>query len=288
MNQKIDRMLIDDAGSNPIKLAKVITRQLENKFSPVNVRKICEDIDIVDIIEEEMSDFEGMLQTDEHKSSGRIILNSKRNHSRKRYTIAHEIGHYVNPTHYPIIPNQFQCTEKDFRIDHNNTSTRHFKMEAEANQFAAELLMPSEWLSNYSKSNLIPDIKHIIEISDRFKVSKEASGRRFVEVASPPLAIIFSRNGKIRYFKKNQNFNWLAVSNNQKIPKESITAKFTGNVGEISDIETVDAHIWLKKSPNITLGEQTIVQTDGFRMTLLSVDDVEIESDTYWEPPKFR
>ena len=251
----------------------------------MDVKQICANIDITEIIEKEISGFEGMLETDENKSRGRIFLNSKSKHTRKRFTLAHEVGHYVNPNHTPISSNIFKCTEQDLRIEQNILNDLRIKMEIEANQFAAELLMPSERLSKYTNSSLIPDIEHIIEVSHRLDVSREASARRYVEIASVPMAVIFSQNGEIRYFKKNSGFSWLSVNSGQQIPKESLTAKFYGDVRDISGIEEVAAHIWLEKSADISLGEQTLNQMNGYQMTLLSAEISENESE--WETPSF-
>ena len=69
-----------------------------------------------------------------------IILNKKRNPLRKRFTLAHELGHLKIPWH---IGTFFCHTSYDAQFK----DSLYYITETEANKFAAELLMPSAWLT---------------------------------------------------------------------------------------------------------------------------------------------
>lgn len=76
------------------------------------------------------------------KRSGKrptIWVSNTISYVRKRFTIAHEIGHIIIPWHRGTIVDD---------IDAPNLSekSKYWAMEAEANRFAAELLMPSAWV----------------------------------------------------------------------------------------------------------------------------------------------
>ena len=75
-----------------------------------------------------------------------IIVNSRRPRKRQRFTLAHEIGHVLIPWHMGTI---FDITE----INSSN-SMSYWQMEAEANAFAIELLMPSYWIKEIIHQNI--------------------------------------------------------------------------------------------------------------------------------------
>ncbi|MEA4822250.1 MAG: ImmA/IrrE family metallo-endopeptidase [Erysipelotrichales bacterium] len=76
---------------------------------------------------------------DSNKEKPTVILNADSSESRKIFTLAHEIGHYYIPWHML----NFIChTEYENRTG----SSFYWFTEGEANRFAAELLMPQEWI----------------------------------------------------------------------------------------------------------------------------------------------
>lgn len=83
-----------------------------------------------------------------------IIIKSNISAYRKRFTYAHELAHLQIPSHTGMI----SCTT-EFTDSINLTA--YYEMEQEANAFAAELLMPSDWLAS-----LIPIHKNISELID--------------------------------------------------------------------------------------------------------------------------
>lgn len=60
--------------------------------------------------------------------------------TREKFTLAHELGHLIIPWHYGLI----SC-HVDRRDEYDEILYK--EMETEANNFAAELIMPSEWIN---------------------------------------------------------------------------------------------------------------------------------------------
>ena len=207
----VDRMEIDDAGANPARLAQAITNQLGDTPCAVDVRQIASDIDIYEIREEPLNGLAGCLIVPEDKSVGAIAVDGKMGEERKRYTIGHEIGHYVNPMHRASSPEGFKCTRKDMLIERFAPGDKHAKMELEANQFAAELLMPAAWVRRFLKPKVGLDLQHIFDMAQLFEVSKEAAARRYLTFAPEPAAVVFSHEGKVRYIKKCDDFPRMSV-----------------------------------------------------------------------------
>lgn len=81
------------------------------------------------------------------KSPGKrpkIWLSKSLGHIRRRFTLAHEIGHIIIPWHTGSIVDELEAPRSTAR-------GRYRQMEAEANRFAAELLMPSSWVRSLSE-----------------------------------------------------------------------------------------------------------------------------------------
>lgn len=98
-----------------------------------------------------------------------VILDRFKSENRKRFTLAHELGHLIIPWHNGMI----SChTDKDENVD----GDAYQLMEAEANKFAAEILMPTEWLeemvARHEKERLTVLLE---EISQKAQVSLSAA-----------------------------------------------------------------------------------------------------------------
>jgi Zn-dependent peptidase ImmA (M78 family) len=98
-----------------------------------------------------------------------ILVNKSDPPYRKRFTIAHELGHHFL---HLLSDGEFVDNKVDlFRDGEGGDQSK--KVEVQANQFAAALLMPSELLKNeYRKNNDISDLAR------KFNVSEEAMGYR--------------------------------------------------------------------------------------------------------------
>lgn len=282
----IDRMEIDDAGANPKHLAEAITNQLGDTPRWVDVRQIATDIDIHEIREAPLNGLAGCLIVPEDKSEGAIAVDDKMSEERKRYTISHEIGHYVNPMHRASSPDGFKCTRNDMLTDRARPGDKHAKMEAEANKFAAELLMPETWVRRFLRPKVGMDLQHIFDMASLFQVSKEAAARRYLSFASDPAAVVFSHDGKVRYVKKCDDFPRMSVWNGQPMPKHCYSMNSDKDRGIITDTVEAVGHHWLEESRGISLGEQTVAQANGYRMTLLTAEFEEEEDE--WEPPRHK
>lgn len=92
----------------------------------------------------------------------KIVLRSDVHIKRKRFTIAHELGHILIPWH----------NGKNTYANHRNSSSFLDKNEAEADAFAAELLLPQHWMEQYlQKASEKPLQQQINEITGQANVS---------------------------------------------------------------------------------------------------------------------
>ena len=99
------------------------------------------------------------------KTGGPLItFNPNESIVRQRFTIAHELGHHVL-RHGA----QDRDTPESFKMPNNS------QIEKDANTFAAQLLMPKDFLKSVIEIRLVRDIETLAAM---FKVSKPAMGYR--------------------------------------------------------------------------------------------------------------
>lgn len=127
-------------------------------------------------------DISGMLYRDGTRTI--IGVNASHPETRQRFTVAHELGHFSLHEGRPMI------VDKLARINLRNTvsSLATDKEEIEANQFAAELLMPRDMVTEFSSeifagSSEFIDSKTLVErIAARFHVSISAMEYRLINL----------------------------------------------------------------------------------------------------------
>lgn len=275
----IDRMTLDDTvGGNPIKIADEIFRQNPDITFPVPLEEIAKAAGILSIEYREMEGCEGMLVTDEHKQEGMIAVRKHSLEARMRFTLGHELGHFLNPWHKK--PNgQFQCIADDMGKAEDKTKGDDYRMESEANAFAAEILMPRKELIKDMRRLKSPDIDHITALSVKYGTSKDALARRYVEFQDDAVAIVFSKDNIIRRIYKSKYFPSLNVWLGEKVPSGSTTSKHDGNIGTSSEWMEHPSDMWLSSKKYSTVEEQALKQQEGFKMTLLTLGEQEDEDD---------
>ncbi|GAB3923504.1 ImmA/IrrE family metallo-endopeptidase [Larkinella terrae] len=114
-----------------------------------------------------------------------IGYNSKNSEKRIRFTIAHEIGHFVlgHQRDGMFVDNASKHFSIAFRDI--NSSTGELLQEREANAFAAALLMPKSLLVTYINKvgfDLSDEENLIVELANSFKVSTQAMAYRLANL----------------------------------------------------------------------------------------------------------
>lgn len=119
--------------------------------------------------------------------------------SKKRFAAAHELGHYeMHRALQPI----FSDTEEDMMNWYK--AGPH---EMEANEFAAEFLMPSEvFYKECERRKFGPDV--IEHLSNRFQVSKTAAILKFVKRGNHPVVIVCCKDNKMKWWKPSDDFRY--------------------------------------------------------------------------------
>lgn len=208
--------------------------------------------------------FEGTLIANAEKSVGAIFYNGTVPRSRQRFTIGHELGHFLLPWHRQTT---FECTKEDI------SGRARKDWEIQANQFSAELLLPKALVKKQLLPLRDPEIAHVLKLSETFGTSVEATARRVVDLNEYPCAVVFSHNNEVRYTVVSEYFGeQLCVRKGDKLPLKSPSKNVTSDPDEWHEMVST---WWVKErkgddAPE-SVYEQTLCQDLGFKMTLLTL-----------------
>lgn len=180
---------------------------------------------------------------------------------RQRFSIAHELGHFkLNHTNGIL---QKICTKNDMMSWHSNN------IEAEANFFADELLLPKKMIEKMCDVAEI-NFKPVEDISKKFRVSLTATAIKFVRLNPEKCAVVYSENGKIIWSYRSPEW-WPFIQHGRPLDKR--TGAYDFFQGEELDTEPidVDADAWLTNTKWVReISEHSIgAKQLGFVLSLL-------------------
>lgn len=271
----LDRIDLADL-HQPTVIANVIHRKLGRIAPPVPVVDIALALGIFEVRTDQFDGFEGMLLTDRVRSSGAILANTRHGRSRTRFTIAHELGHFLMERHELSDGGGFACQAQDMR--ETGETRRHMRQEAQANQFAIGLLAPLQIFDAVLSDD--PDLRDAQRASDLLDISLEASVRRMVDRRPERLAAVWTKDGQVRYVHRQNGFPWINRAPKDFVSKATHAYRAITN-GRRGFTEFTDAHslTWTDR-PDLDLHEQTRVGRDGHAVTLLHVVSPEEDWDS--------
>lgn len=293
---EIDRIELADCGS-PEKIVAEILRQQPDIPVPIPIEDLAKAVGITAIHRLETASFEGGLVTQPERVDGVILVNGNGSRQRQRFTIGHELGHYLIIAHQSVRPGQFTCSKEDMAIRTADRDNRAKRMEMEANRFSAAMLMPLARFRPEMRNLGAPDLDHVIALADRYDMSKEATAVHYALHHDVPCAILFSKNGVIRRSYKPTRFPFIESRIGSPLPLNSLSAGAAN--GDRVGWQEVDRGVWLAQitGKRGSVQEQVVRLANGWAMTLLvcSQDDDEEEEDEggildtfdVWENPRF-
>ena len=143
---------------------------------PVPVERIARSLGIgikLDAVDDELSGF--LVR---NKDTGKAIIGANKSHhpNRLRFTIAHELGHFL--LHQGELVH-LDGEPASFTVDFRDRESRRGEddNEKEANFFAAELLMPAKFLRHElegKRLDLFSDSNVLEKLANKYKVSLQA------------------------------------------------------------------------------------------------------------------
>jgi len=166
--------------SQKIKLASDSADKLLGKLNisdaPVDVESVASALGIeVRKVKFSKDEISGAIKMKGKSGKPVIAVNEDHCKERQRFTIAHEIGHFVL---HNIESMHVDSHGVYFRDSSASSSTTNIK-EAQANQFAADILMPREMIiedlqGQFKLKNNNDDVETIAKLAQKYNVSQQA------------------------------------------------------------------------------------------------------------------
>lgn len=160
---------------------------------------------------------------------GILINENIRYASRKRFTIAHELGHYWIPEHF----GNFNCTSVSigsFDLKSN--------YEMQADIFAAEFLMPTPLFVEDIKYKS-PSIGNFELLADKYGTSLTATSIKFIKNDETPGMLVYAADSKVKWSINSKNNYW---NLNYKNDSNIVQRMYSSGQNVVDD--TMDSYYW--------------------------------------------
>jgi Zn-dependent peptidase ImmA (M78 family) len=222
--------------------------------------------------EEINDDFEGCLYKLEDDAGGppswALIYNQAiPSEGRIRFTLAHELGHYLC---HRQLQGEFNCSEADTL--HWESPER--QMENQANEFASYLLMPrTDFEAQIGSANV--DLDVLGGCADRYGVSLTAAVLKWLEFTSKRAVLVMSRDGRVQWARGSESGKWLSIALNKRLPngqRRSLPARSVTLSNTTTNVDKqgseIDARTWFESEPkDMSLREMKIV-SDQYKQSM--------------------
>ena len=152
----------------------------------------------------------------------------------RRFVLAHEFGHHH--LHFGLKP-VFNCDEDSF-----SEWLQKGPQEKEANQFAAELLMPKKaLLTQVQNQPFRPEL--IKSLADHFKTSLTSTAFRLTEQGPYPMGLVYSTANQVRWSHTHPKFPLKWITSKTETPVKSAARQWF-QTGQASKSKVMSAEEW--------------------------------------------
>ena len=147
---------------------------------------------------------------------------------RLRFSLAHEVGHYLLGHQIP---------------SETELAPYSAHQEREADVFAAEHNTPEAWVRPHCDVSTIT-LEPVREIARTFRSSIVASAIRFVELSASPCAVVYSERGRVVWAKRSRGFS-ARIPVEMKVGTATVAHDFHARDMLDPRVRVVRARAWL-------------------------------------------
>ncbi|QZA52582.1 ImmA/IrrE family metallo-endopeptidase [Pseudomonas sp. 2hn] len=181
-----------------------------------------------------------------HKPS--VMINESISRARQRFTLAHELGHIIIPWHIGTFVSHLDADDEyEYGI-----------MEGEANRFAAELLLPSDWLAEKFSEYEVEDFDEFLaDVIADSKASRDAAFIKIFKTLDAPIICAQVENSEVVRYYKTSTAPYPPFAVGEKIyqhdyfssPHKAVEFSHRGNdywiwIFETVSVQEVDPRTW--------------------------------------------
>lgn len=199
----------------------------------------------------------------------------------RRFTVAHELGHYFLEGH----PEEILKTAP-IHISRAGFSQGTSSIELEADHFASGLLMPSRLVGEVIGGSRV-GLDGIVALSQMAECSLTASAIRAAECCDYPMAVVVSFGDKVAYAFLSESFKKLDkltfLKKGTPLPKTH-TLRFNADPQNVRLALSICGQTslaeWFSCQRRLALDEEVIgLGSYGFTLTVLSSDELAEDPD---------
>lgn len=255
------------------KISKILNHVLSNDRFPVDIENLALEYSnqtspndrIIKVKSEAFEGIEGALVRHPSGTKWKILYNENiKSEGRKRFTIAHEFGHYIL---HRTETNEFLCS---FIAGEQSSSSRD--IENEADTFASYLLMPFDDCRKQLTDQKF-SIELLIHCANRYGVSLMAAALKLKEIIPRRIVVVAARDGMLLWAAPNEKAYKSGAYIKTKgvppvsLPENSLMSSLSSNT--LGDTKTQPAKMWFPNEPEgLTLIEHVFIATEGYDYTL--------------------
>jgi len=231
-----------DDGRDGLRIAKLFRKyRVGLEIRACNLETICHD-DFIEIFDSRLAEpgYTALLKRcPDGLGGGLIALQPGQDRGRRRFSIAHELGHYHIPKHKNV---EGYCADSDMRA--RFTDAR--RQEWEANDFATELLMPRKLFAEDARK-LDVSIAAAIKLgaAELYDVSVLAAAWRIVQTTREPAAIVVTANGRVEWMYRSDAFRLPLTERGQPLHPDTMAAAAMREQNGAPDSHEVNSAAWL-------------------------------------------
>jgi hypothetical protein len=166
------------------------------------------------------------------------VASQVRNVGRQRFSVAHELGHFVLKHDGSTLAG---CQERSM-LDYKGESK-----ESEANIFAVELLLPERLVRRRCEVSPV-DLRPVQKLAEDFETSITATAIRFIEFSPEKCALVYSEKGRVRWTRKSDSFWFRLIGYGQPLEPASLAIDFFREGGLPEEPEEVRGDAWIESS----------------------------------------
>lgn len=261
-----DALLKDFAGcSSAEALLAAILKHCPDLCAPVPVEAIARRAGITEFRDLDVDNVTSGIMADVGKTTGIILCSAGLSPQRRRFAMAHQLGHFLLKEQ----KGDRQCTNRD--LMENRRDTPHHKEEAQANRFAAGLLMPKPLFTAFVDTLGKPSVTHLPAIAATFDVGLEFAASRYVDLTQSTCALLFIKKGVVRYARSSRSFPALSIQPGDPAPPVAEAAdpaaRNLWNLAEARDWLVMSRDI---RPPKLTM--QVLGKESGVLLVMLFIN----------------
>ena len=199
----------------------------------------------------------------------------------QRFSIAHELGHYLLEGHPEALLSNGSTHESRAGFTARN------RYEVEADHFAAGLLMP-EALFRAAMRRVGEGLKAVEALADRCQTSLTATAIRYAQTVSEPAAVVVSTGPRIDYaflsdsMQEFTGLSWPCKAD--LLPDGTVTDQFNADPANVWDCRRVsgdaDLRVWFGTQRRVAAVEEVLgLGYYGRTLTVITTDTLPDEED---------